>query len=220
MNQKNHFSLIELLVVVAIIGILASMLLPALGKARKTAQAATCKNNIKQITLAVLSYAMDNNNYAPTDKKSNSGTDLQWHRTLDSMSYMTYDINSSTSSFNCSNGLAISENWQNNYAMNFRLVRGDNTGSYSSSSTSYNYLSTLESSHSTDTMMIVDGYNNNRILQSSEINSNNIFELSSDSKIARHNDKTNIAFLDGHIESMPGSTLLSKTGYQSDFWTP
>ena len=61
---------------------------------------------------------------------------------------------------------------------------------------------------------------NNRILQSSEINSNNIFELSSDSKIARHNDKTNIAFLDGHIESMPGSTLLSKTGYQTDFWTP
>ena len=50
MNQKNHFSLIELLVVVAIIGILASMLLPALGKARKTAQAATCKNNIKKLS--------------------------------------------------------------------------------------------------------------------------------------------------------------------------
>jgi len=104
--------------------------------------------------------------------------------------------------------------------MNFRLIRGDNAGSFDTASTSYNYLSTLESSHSTETMLLVEGYNNNRILQSSEINSNNIFELSSQVKIARHNDKTNVAYLDGHIESMDGSVLLSKTDYQADFWTP
>ncbi|MCM8538476.1 MAG: prepilin-type N-terminal cleavage/methylation domain-containing protein [Lentisphaeraceae bacterium] len=55
--MKNRFTLIELLVAVAIIGILMSLLLPSLSNARKSAMAAVCLSNQKQIGTAFMSYA-------------------------------------------------------------------------------------------------------------------------------------------------------------------
>jgi prepilin-type N-terminal cleavage/methylation domain-containing protein/prepilin-type processing-associated H-X9-DG protein len=54
------FTLIELLVVIAIIAILAALLLPALAAAKRRAQETSCKNNLKQLTLAYFMYVSDN----------------------------------------------------------------------------------------------------------------------------------------------------------------
>jgi prepilin-type N-terminal cleavage/methylation domain-containing protein len=58
-SSKPGFALVELLVVVAIMGILASLLLPALSGARARAQSMSCLNNQRQLGLAWVLYASD-----------------------------------------------------------------------------------------------------------------------------------------------------------------
>ena len=56
---KNCFTLLELLLVISVIMILASLLLPALSKAKEKSRAITCLSNLKQLNVAALGYAAD-----------------------------------------------------------------------------------------------------------------------------------------------------------------
>jgi prepilin-type N-terminal cleavage/methylation domain-containing protein len=62
-SAARGFTLIELLVVIAIIAVLVALLLPALAKAKSTAQSIACLNNLKQLDLCLHLYVVDNHDY-------------------------------------------------------------------------------------------------------------------------------------------------------------
>ena len=64
-RSRLAFTLVELLVVVAVIGILAALLLPVLTQAKSNAKNISCLNNLKQLTISWHLYVTDNADYVP-----------------------------------------------------------------------------------------------------------------------------------------------------------
>jgi len=182
--MKRRFTLIELMIVVAIIAILISLLLPALKGARAKGQSAVCKSNLKQI-----SYAM---NMFIDDGREGSHKSGQ---------FPTYDI-----WFKQLSTKYMGEEWLDPWYGSitnkaFWCPSSDNTGgNYETLAYGYSfwYLGSVqpmlgEIKSPSDMIMIADSDENGS--WDSVIHPNENFPIGT-----RHTDKANVLFIDSHVE--------------------
>jgi len=79
--RAHCFTLLELLVVIAVIGVLSALLLPALSVARDKAKSISCMNALRQIALATMSYTESHDEYLPPVKQAPGW--FYWNEAMD-----------------------------------------------------------------------------------------------------------------------------------------
>lgn len=75
---RSAFTLLEILIVLAIVGILAAILLPLFNAARESGRSATCQSNLHQIGLAMRLYVQDNAGFWPDPLPYGLGLQCSW----------------------------------------------------------------------------------------------------------------------------------------------
>src|ERR1700733_3765391 len=78
MNLKRGFTMVEMLVVIAVVAILAALLFPTIGAARAKARQTACVNNLRQVNLGLRMYSDDSADKAPRTPGTGQYPGLNW----------------------------------------------------------------------------------------------------------------------------------------------
>jgi prepilin-type N-terminal cleavage/methylation domain-containing protein/prepilin-type processing-associated H-X9-DG protein len=193
MRTQRAFTLIEVLVVVAVISILAALLFPIFSQAREKARQASCASNTRQVGLAILMYAESYDETLPPVAYEGSQGDVLWLELV-----APYVKNQRV--FQCpSDGLSE----RSSYGLN-ELAFGDLTDSPPGSVSA---LAMFQAP--AQTVMLGDtgtGEDRTTLLPDTFKLVAPSGELDDDEDArpaARHSRRVNLSFMDGHQQSMP-----------------
>lgn len=213
----KKFTLLELLIVIAIIGILASLLLPSLGKAREKGKQAVCLSNARQISLATMMYVSDNNNKAPIDDIIDHNT--RWFNLL-SPDYLSEPKtpNWAPEVSKCPSGMKIDANWQTTIAMNSKITGKNQNGD--SGAWTANRIPIHSAVNPSETCLLIDSIYNWRSNSNGNMTVERIMEEADDAKVARHLNRANVVRLDGSGVSKTAQFLLTTNNWDNPFWHP
>lgn len=212
--RLQGFSLMELLVVISIIALLASMLMPAISMVRDAARSTRCQSNLHQIGLAVYAYAADTEMY-PDVKVSNT---VMWSQSLEPYVESEGDNKNSLANTKAKRGVLRScPLWQyssfyaqistsNNIVANEQIGYGMNKNCFlpgTNAQPIFNgtpYRTATSSSITKPATRVMIGDSGSYFLDSTQPLYCYDF--------LRHRGRSNYVFYDGHVASLIGSDVV------------
>lgn len=212
--KRKIFTLLELLLVIAVIAILASMLLPALGKAKQIGQKSQCANNLKQMGVAFLMYTEDNSGWLPVGTGATAPANswcylISSYLRIEWLPGNTYP-KSGLPIFYCPAAFPFSGNATVKANLLYNLSYGYNRYFYDTLQGRCKKLASVSKPSScllaadleyVDVDPYVDGANISSYVSTGVGNPNSMNDWRPQFFAYRHLKKTNILFVDGHISS-------------------
>ncbi len=208
-SLRRAFSLVEILVVIAIIMLLAAILFPVFGRARESARTATCANNLRQIGMGLRLYLSDSRNVYPTGAVMGQAT-CSWTHNL--APYLK-----TTSIFNCpSNSIEIYQDG----CVPDRIVDGNTLTSHFDGGYILNapngsfttYFNDNSIRRPAQMILVVDGINPLGITRpvpgQGPMTDGSLLQMGID---LRHNNAINALFSDGHVKRETSASLLDRS---------
>lgn len=235
-RSKSGFTLIEILVVIAIVALLTALLIPAFSSARESMRTTSCASNLKQIGLAISLYVNDNSGRYPLIAQP---TNCSWVDTV-------FPYAKSVAIFQCpstdhgeyvpgcgpeeaiGNDLLQKNGFNGSYDMvtPFISVASVQTNG-SSTTTTYNIepksLSSSRYRAPSSTILAIDGNDHTYFFHNSYAAVNpgvdpihNIDDLKDGGVVAVHRDGINLLYVDGHVKWQNLQSLTSTPMWRYD----
>jgi len=198
---RTWFTLVELLVVVAIISILASLLMPAISGALAQARSLSCLNNLKQLTLAQEAYALDSNDKIIVGKTGSTYPLESWSEYLLYLGYVP-GTPVTTSKFKfAKKGIGCCPDW--GWYGNSSYFQWEWHGTYGSNVflsnwNATNYIAKGSIAKPSNTMFMADKYD---FTNPGEVAESFYNYFGTGGRVGPwHKNGSNLAFIDGHAK--------------------